>query len=179
MILSDQDIQQIKNQLKELVRADQEMRNKYFDAKKDGKEDLYYFDPSLDIRNTETLKGILKRIGGWPTISLLGEEASHDAWLLVQHADHDPEFQKYCLELMTRHSKNVAKKDIAFLTDRLAVKKNQPQEYGTQFSNGKDGKLIMGNVRDPENLDRRRASVGLEPFAHYLEKANKKYSSNK
>ena len=37
---------------------------------------------------------------GWPGTSLVGEQGSHAAWLLVQHATHDPEFMKSCLALI-------------------------------------------------------------------------------
>ncbi|MBI1684714.1 hypothetical protein [Caulobacter hibisci] len=42
--------------------------------------------------NAAWLKGVLARIG-WFDISRHGEEASQAAWLLVQHADHDPAWQ--------------------------------------------------------------------------------------
>lgn len=69
------------------------------------------------------------------------------AWLLIQHADSDVEFQQYCLELMEREveSGGVAKSDVAFLTDRILVNKGKPQLYGTQFYESK-GKLIPMSI---------------------------------
>jgi hypothetical protein len=48
------------------------------------------------------------------------------------------------------------------------VRKNAglPQIYGTQFTVSRDG-FGPYLIDDPENLDRRRAAVGLEPFADY------------
>src|SRR5262245_47910462 len=46
----------------------------------------------IDRENTARLKQIIDRIG-WPTISRVGAQASSAAWLLVQHADAEPEFQ--------------------------------------------------------------------------------------
>ena len=168
--------QEIAAELKEMVRLDQEMRNKIKIARAEGKDEMYYFDASIDLRNTERMKEIIGQIG-WPTISLVGENASHDAWLLVQHSDHDTEFQKKCLELMEEAPDGeVNKRNIAYLTDRIAVHSGQPQIYGTQFSTSENGELTMGNVIDPENLDKRRKEVGLNPFADYLERSTKYYS---
>lgn len=57
------------------------------------------WDKTLDKNHTERLKEVVVKIG-WPTASKVGSEAASAAWLLVQHADHDPEFQEYCLGLM-------------------------------------------------------------------------------
>jgi hypothetical protein len=42
----------------------------------------------------------------------------------------------------------------------------QPQLYGTQFIHDEQG-LRPWTIEDPENVDQRRASVGLGPFADY------------
>lgn len=72
------------------------------------------FDSGVDRRNTERLREVVSQIG-WPTISKVGKEASQDAWLLAQHADHDPAFQRQCLELMVEAREDVAARNIAYL----------------------------------------------------------------
>jgi hypothetical protein len=37
---------------------------------------------------------------GWPGKSLVGADGAQAAWLLVQHADLDREFQRQCLPLL-------------------------------------------------------------------------------
>ncbi len=156
-----------------MVRVDQEMRNKWMDARSEGKEDLFYFDPDIDKKNSARLKDIIDLIG-WPTIPLVGEEASKNAWILAQHADHDHEFQKKCLELMINTPEGeISKRNIAYLTDRVAVQENHPQTYGTQFANAENGKVKIGKVIDPKNLDKRRKEAGLEPIAEYKDNFNK------
>lgn len=54
--------------------------------------------------------------------------------------------------------------DLAYLTDRVLLAEGQPQEYGTQVRDGRPREL-----RAPESVDERRAAVGLEPLAAYLE----------
>jgi len=55
----------------------------------------------LDEDNAAWLKEVV-RSQGWPGRSLVGEESAHAAWLLVQHADHDPAFQRECLDLLEK-----------------------------------------------------------------------------
>ena len=69
---------------------------------------------------------------GWPTSRLVGPDGMRAAWLLVQHADHDVDSQKKCLSMMKKHINDdqVAKADVAYLTDRVAVNEQKPQYYG-------------------------------------------------
>ena len=46
-----------------------------------------------DRKNVVWLKGVVQK-HGWPGKSLVGAASAHDAWLLVQHADADRDFQQ-------------------------------------------------------------------------------------
>lgn len=155
--MENETIAAIANELIEMVRVDQDMRNKAV-------KDMSLWDNSIDRRNTARLKQIVGEIG-WPTISKVGKEASHDAWLLVQHATEDINFMKKCLEFMkASKTGDVSPADIAFLEDRLLTMEDKPQIYGTQF-NTVNGVTKPFPIEDPEHVDSRRASVGLDTFA--------------
>ncbi|MDD2656251.1 MAG: hypothetical protein PHQ18_01630 [Patescibacteria group bacterium] len=132
-----------------------------------------------DQENTQRLKEIIDRIG-WPTKSKVGENSAHYAWLLAQHADQDLEFQKKCLELMKQEQKEeVQQEDVASLEDRTLVAEKKPQRYGTQCSI-ENGILYLPKktpteIFEPENLDKRRAEMGMEPFAEHEEAMRKMY----
>ncbi len=141
---------------------DQKMRNQYLSA-----PETQEWDSDLDQANTEHLKQIIDEIG-WPSVSRVGEQASRQAWTLVQHADHDIEFQKYCLQLMRSETQGeVAKWNIAFLEDRICVNENRSQIYGTQFYKHTDGSYLPHPIKHPEKLDQLREQVGLESFTGY------------
>jgi len=125
----------------------------------------------IDASNTAFLKADVDRRGGWPGKSAIGAGAAHFAWLLVQHADRDPEFQERALALMEPMvpQGEVEAKDFAYLFDRVAVAAGRPQRYGSQ------GRCVPGEGRwaprpmeEPELIDQRRASVGLGPMADYI-----------
>lgn len=131
-------------------------------------------DRNLDERNTSRMKEIVEQIG-WPTISKVGKEASDNAWLLVQHADQDVEFQQYCLDLMKREpSAEVDMGNIAYLEDRVRVNTGRPQVYGTQFR--WEGSKPIQNIEDIENVDQRRAEVGLDTLEENLKRMQEKYN---
>lgn len=162
---------EIAAEIKAMTDADQEMREKALD-------DEEVWDEDLDARNTARLKEIVEKIG-WPTISKVGEKASGDAWVLVQHADEDAEFQKYCLDLMKQApTGEVASHDIAYLEDRIRINSGQPQLYGTQFRWTTDNKPIQ-DIEDPENVDQRRKEMGLDTLAENIEEMYEKYKIKK
>ena len=139
-------------------------------------------DPSVDARHTKRMKEIVQQIG-WPTKSKVGSAASQAAWLLVQHADREVDFQERCLKLLKEAPPDeVRKQDIAYLEDRIRVHTGQPQLYGTQFYTDKDGVLAPRPIEDPDNLERRRKEMGLGSFAEYaaqIQKMNSGSSSKK
>src|SRR3989338_7353596 len=107
------------------------------------------FDKSVNVENSNRLKQIIDQIHAWPTISMVGEEASYAAWLIVQHADHDSTFQERCLKLMFQAEDDVLLSNIAYLADRVAVNKE-------------NGELVPRPIKNPEGLDVRRLKVGNE-----------------
>jgi hypothetical protein len=122
----------------------------------------------LGRANSTWLKSVLARIG-WFDIGTYGAEASQAAWLIVQHADHDPEWQAAVLaDLAPR----VARGDMqpnyyAYLVDRVAVNGGRPQVYGTQGECAGPGDWQPKATIAPEQIDARRAEVGLGPIAEY------------
>ncbi|KXJ97937.1 MAG: hypothetical protein UZ19_OD1000840 [Parcubacteria bacterium OLB19] len=131
-----------------------------------------YFE--IDKKHSDRMKQIVAEIG-WPTVSKVGEIGAHNAWLLIQHADHDVDFQEYCLQLMKEASVGeVSMIDVAYLTDRVCVNRGRGQLYGTQFKQ-EGGKHIPKTIEDEENVDVRRAEVGMGPLSEQVDDMYKAY----
>lgn len=161
---------EIATEITAMYNADQDMRLK-------SEEDDSVWDEKMDPRNTARMKEIVEQIG-WPTISKVGEKASGDAWLLVQHADKEIEFQRHCLGLMKQEKAGeVALHDVAYLEDRIRVHSGQPQIYGTQFQ--WEGNVPKQDIEDRENVDQRRAEMGLPTLAKNIEEMYQKYKIKK
>ena len=121
-----------------------------------------------DEERTERLREIIVA-HGWPTYSLVGEEAEDAAWAIAQHSDHDPDFQREAREWLQIAVENddASPGNLAYLTDRIAVGAGEPQTYGTQIGCGEDGPAPSTPIADEAAVDERRAEVGLPPLADY------------
>jgi hypothetical protein len=122
-----------------------------------------------DRARTERLKEIVAE-HGWPTISLVGEDGEDAAWAIAQHADHDPAFQEQAVQLIGEAVERgeASPGNLAYLTDRVAVGKGEPQTYGTQVGCTSDGQVQVAPLADEDGVDGLRAEVGLGPLADYL-----------
>jgi hypothetical protein len=120
----------------------------------------------VDRDNTEFMKKAIEK-HGWPGRSLVGDDASRAAWLLIQHSP-DTDLQSRCADLLRTAVKNndANGQDLAYLTDRVLIRQGKKQVYGTQFrGNGKEAQPFP--IEDEANVDKRRAEIGLQPLAEY------------
>lgn len=134
---------------------------------------------NIDASNTKDLKLIL-RMYGWLTISKFGKVTDNEAWLLVQHADHDPNFQAsiaFILEQLVEIGETDPQ-NFAYLYDRVAGYFQHiglKQRYGTQATI-KDGKIKLDPFEGTtEELNKRRKSIGLSPIEEYLKQLKAVY----
>jgi hypothetical protein len=129
----------------------------------------------LDNRNLKRLVQIIDKYG-WPGRSLVGREASLTAFLIIQHADLEDQ-KKYLPVLKEAVRRGEANQDYAaLLEDRILMREGKKQSYGSQLhSNEVTKQLELWPIEDEENVDARRASVGLEPLAEYLKRFGLEY----
>lgn len=86
--------------------------------------------------------------------------------MLAQHAEI--EFQEQCLPLLRAAvaEKDASAQHLAYLEDRVNMRRGRPQRYGTQFTFGANG-LEVHTLEDPERVDEWRAEIGLGSLAEY------------
>ncbi|MGI4852109.1 MAG: DUF6624 domain-containing protein [Janthinobacterium lividum] len=134
----------------------------------------------MDDIHTSKMKEILK-IHGWITISKFGTDYDHKAWILIQHADHDPFFQAGVLFILSKllDTGDTDKQSYAYLYDRVAVNFPQlgmRQRYGTQLISKDNHNFELepyeGSLKD---VDDRRREMGLETLDNYLRQHKKMY----
>ena len=104
-------------------------------------------------------------------IDLAGEEGSQNFWLLVQHSDHDPDFQQEVLEKMKIEMEkgNANSSNYGLLVDRVNLNTGRAQIYGTQLDyNMEICQAFPKNLADSINVNKRRKEVGLQPLEEYL-----------
>lgn len=176
--------EQLRAQLLARMETDQDVRNEALrrwpaGTPVDTDDPLHHRWLHVDRDNTAWLAEVIDT-HGWPGRRLVGDDGANAAWLLAQHADHDPAFQRRCLVLLTAAvaAGDADPANLAYLTDRVAVHEHRPQVYGTQLR--WDGeRSVPAEIADPELVDQRRAEVGLMPLAEYLALTQSRHSSRR
>src|SRR5215210_3703285 len=178
----------IQQELTKMGRDDQEHRQKIMELSKKGindpnqsKElsDLWEKQNAIDEANMKRLEQIIKE-HGWPGISKVGMEAGVAAFLILQHADlsYQEKYLPLLKEAVARNDARAA--DVAMLEDRVLMRNNKKQIYGSQLKSNKEtNKLELWPIEDEENVDARRAKVGLMPLADYLKRFGLDYTPPK
>jgi len=84
-------------------------------------------------RNAARLRELIA-LHGWPAEDIAGKDGAEAAWLIVQHAIGEPEFQREALQLLRAcaASGRAPAWHAAYLEDRIAMYEGRPQRYGTQ-----------------------------------------------
>lgn len=161
--------EEIATKIIKLKNTDLEFRNKLVQSGQLG-EGYNEEMEKLHNRNTKILNEIIDTIG-YPTVDKVGKEASEATWLVIQHSIGQPAFMKKCmklLEIAVRENK-ANSKNLAFLTDRVAVFENKPQLYGTQFDWDENGELNPNLFDNLTKVNQRRKSIGLNSLEEQTE----------
>ena len=130
-----------------------------------------------DSGNVRWLKPLILK-WGFPTRAQVGKEGQGAAFLLVQHADQDPDFQAAVLPMLDSAFARgeVPGEALGMLTDRVLAARHQPQRYGTQLKMPAGHVVIDPPVEDSAGLDARRSRLGMMPMGEYLRAADSMYA---
>ena len=125
---------------------------------------------SVEAETTTFIKQVLDQ-HGFPTFEMVGTDGAHAAWMLIQHADADPEFQQHALTLMDPlvEAGQADPSDFAHLTDRVLLARGEKQRFATQFAMDDAGVLRPRPTESPEGLGERRARYELLPLEQHME----------
>lgn len=165
--------QDLANELQTMAAIDQIAANNAFppfDYTHLSQEQWETFKDSVYRTNQKRTKEILDEYG-FVGYDLAGEEGSLNFWLIVQHSDHNPQFQNKVLEKMKIEvdRENAESRKYGLLVDRVKLNTGQAQVYGTQVTYNKHtGQAYPRKLFDSINVNKRRKAVGFEPIEIYL-----------
>lgn len=167
----------VKYQLKLMYDLDQTIRKECIHERENPK--IKSFIDHIDKINIRYVKKIIEKYG-WIKISEFGKDASNQAWLLVQHADFDPNYQYECLKIMEKllPTKEIDPQNYAYLYDRVALKTpamGMRQKYGTQIQKKGENWELLPFEGTLEDVNRLRSDIGLDAVEDYLKFAEKMY----
>ncbi len=94
-------------------------------------------------------------------------------FLVIQHSPLEIQ-QKYLPMMRDAVKKNNARSSsLALLEDRIALRTGKRQIYGSQIGRDQEtGEFYVSPIEDPENVDKRRAEVGLGTIQDYISNWN-------
>lgn len=131
-------------------------------------QSLYKNMHDADSINLVQVKAIIEKYG-WLGYNEIGSQANTAIFMVIQHSDQATQ-EKY-LPIMREAVKNGKAKatGLALLEDRVALKQGRMQNYGSQvlWSTTKNKYFVLP-LDDPDNVDKRRAAVGLQPISEYV-----------
>lgn len=182
--------QALRRELIRMQKEDQKYREGMLDLMKrlsepDNKQAMKKFAVVVE-KQTAIDKKLLKRLEeiiqqyGWPTISMVGTQASETAFLIVQHADLSHQKKYFPLLKQAAAQKEARRDQVAMMEDRMLMAEGKKQIYGTGLqTNDVTKELKLWPVENEEEVDARRAAVGLPPMAEYLKLFGLKYNPPK
>jgi hypothetical protein len=115
---------------------------------------------------------IVKKIldeSGWLGEEIIGHYGNMALFLVIQHSNLETQ-EKYLSMIREAAKKgNVDPANLALLEDRVALRQGKKQIYGTQLAYDETtGESYVQPLENPDNVDNRRAAIGLEKLQDYL-----------
>lgn len=126
----------------------------------------------VDSVNLSIISKILDE-RGWLGSKVVGPSGNMTLFLVIQHSDSATQVKYLPMMRDAVKNGNASASSLALLEDRVALKQGRKQIYGSQIgTDNKTGISFVQDLEDPDNVDKRRAEVGLSPLADYVKQWN-------
>lgn len=160
--------------LDSIFQKDQKYRNQYGTVlKKYGKDSkeikkLLKLNKESDSLNLLQITKLLDE-KGWLGKNVIGGMGNATLFLVIQHSDIDTQLKYLPMMKDAAEKGNASASSLALLEDRIALRQGKRQIYGSQIHSDKETQeKYVAPLIDPENVDKRRAEVGLGKLADYV-----------
>ena len=118
--------------------------------------------------NIKKIRNILD-LQGWPSKEMIGERGSRTICNVLQHADLKTREQYLPMMKQAVFDKKLEPRYLVRAEDRIRTDHGELQIYGGQMKYYPETESFnVWPVFDPENIDVRRAKIGLGPISDYL-----------
>ena len=126
----------------------------------------------IDAENMAIVDSLL--LNGLP--QGLSAQSYKTIWIVIDHSTLEKQVQYLPLIEKMATAGLIAPDEYAILFDRVAMKQNRPQRYGSQsvqFGRPDAMQLYIWPDENPAQLDSLRSEVGMSPIAEYLKTLTK------
>ena len=178
MLVACQATKSIDERLAEVWKNDQAIRVKMLDLTRavtvEGRMELVDSlfaavaeEERVDAENMEIVEELLRE--GLP--KGLSDKSYQTIWIVIDHTSLQKQEQYLPLVQQMADAEMIGRDEYATLFDRVAMKQNRPQRYGSQsiqFGAPEAIQLWLWPVECPQKLDSLRRTVGMLPISDYL-----------
>jgi hypothetical protein len=133
-------------------------------------------DDSMDL---QTVKKIIQKYG-WLGYDEIGNDCNLIMFNTIQKADLQTQITYFPIVKAAVQNKKAHKVHEVYLQDRIYLNQGRHQIYGSQvLLDPETEKYFVLPLDEPENVDKRRAEVGLQPMVDYISKWDLKWDVEK
>lgn len=165
--------QEVKAILEDVFKSDQQYRKKAdsvqntFGLESSQMKGLLNSMRQADQANLTAVKKILDQYG-WLGPDQVGLTGSLALYAVIVHADLETMEKYFPLMQSAVAQRKASKSNLAYLQDKIEIRKYHYQTYGTQVEkDAQTGKFKFGPIKDRATVDQRRAEAGLPPLKEY------------
>ena len=164
------------NELKVVYEEDQKYRKEAQKAYKEygrDSEEVKALWETINEKDAINLEKVTKIIDehGWLGADIIGKQGNSALFLVIQHSDLETQLKYLPIMREAVAKGNARGSSLALLEDRTALRQGKRQTYGSQIGTDPEtGKHYVLPLEDPDNVDKRRAEVGLGMLAGYTQR---------
>jgi hypothetical protein len=119
-----------------------------------------------DSINLIRIKDVINTYG-WVGPDEVGKKGAQTIFLVIQHADSLTQVTYFPIMQEAVRKGKAQPQHLALLEDRILTNQGKEQIYGSQVRANDKGKYEFFPIKDEPNVNKRRASVGLDPLEEY------------
>jgi len=183
------DLKKIDVELCKIYNDDQQIRRKIIKAMQNPSIELISLNnkkDSIDTKNQIYVSELLDNYG-WP--DNLSDTANRAIFLVIDHSDQFYSVKYFEMVKEKADQGIISKSKAATLEDRILMRANKPQKYGTQTkidivyyvtdadASKNQNVTYIWPIEDPEKVDKLRMSVGLQPINTYIQQLEELYKT--
>lgn len=158
----------IRAELKEILKLDQEPRNRIVTAWQGHPQDtILHQQIGREIWHNDSIN-LIRVCDILENYNLDFGEENEVLWAVIQHSSLELQ-QKYLPKFIeAAHKGKIRGELIAVMQDRIACWSGKLQLYGSQGNIDENGVFVPAPIFEPENVDERRASMGMCTLQEYI-----------
>ena len=158
----------IRAELKEILKLDQEPRNRIVTAWQEHPQDtILHQQIGREIWHNDSIN-LIRVFDILENYNLDFGEENEVLWAVIQHSSLELQ-QKYLPKFIAAaHKEKIRGELIAVMQDRIACWSGKLQLYGSQGNIDENGVFVPAPIFEPENVNTRRASMGMCTLQEYI-----------